>query len=127
MNREIGIEVKSTLNMPPASEVRADIVKLRDFRKSCRDSIKSFEKQIEDQRFEKDYMQRLEKDPLGDDGITYNPEACGKAAKRCDTHICMFESLIKKERAKIEQIDYMITEIEKQLCLSEQMLALTGN
>jgi len=121
MNREIGIEIKSTLNMPPEYEVRADIVKLRGFRKACRETIKTLERQIEDQQFDKIYMEKLSINPLGTDGITYNPEACANAAQRCDKHIGMFESLINKERAKIEQVDYMITEIEKQLCLSEQM------
>lgn len=119
--REIGVEVISTLNVPPAHEVKADIVKLRDFRRACKDSIKSFERQIKDQKTDKAYMQRLAENPVGDDGIHYNPEACKKAAERCDLHIGMFESLIKKEKAKIEQLDYMITEVEKQLCLSEQM------
>lgn len=125
--REISIEVKSTLNVPSAREVKADVGKLREHRRACQDAVKMFNRQIDDQRMDKLYMERLAENPVGDDGIRYNADACANAAKRCDRHIGMFESMIKNEQTKIGQLDYMITEIEKQLCLSEQMSQSTGN
>lgn len=119
--REIGIEVKSTLNFPPVKEMRSDVGKLTQQRKTCKESIETFEKQIEGQEQDRDNLTRLSKNPV-EGGIHYNADACGEAARQSNKHIGMFKSLIKKEKAKIEQLNYMISEINKHICLSEQML-----
>ena len=121
MTREIGIEVKSSLNTPSEREMRADIEKLKVHCEMCVVAIRNFEQQIEGQKAERAHFKALSKNPI-EDGVRYNAEACARAAKKSDKNIGMFNALIKKESEKISQIEYMISEIERQMCLSAQML-----
>lgn len=119
--REITVAVKSSLNLPSVRSMRSDIEKLNQQRKACRESIARFEQQIDGQMKDRAMFEKLAANPVDDDGVRYNPEACDASAKRCDKHIGMFKALIEKEQAKIAQLDYMIEEINKRICLSDQM------
>jgi len=121
MEREIGVEIKSSLNLPSRREMKADIDKLKKQRVLCLGAIDGFNTQIDNQVIEKEKLELLAENPLGDDGVTYNAQACADAAKQCDKHIGMLKAMIKKEQAKVDQLDYMIREIENRICLSEQM------
>lgn len=120
MSREIGIEVKSSLNTPSEREMRADIERLKGHCEACAASIQGFEQQIEGQKTEKVHFLALSENPV-EDGVRYDPEACVRAAKKCDKNIGMFNAMIKKENERILQVEYMIGEIERQMCLSAQM------
>ena len=113
--RTIGIEVG--FGFPTKREMRADIEKLSGMREKCKLAISGFEQSIVDQRAEQRKLNALARDPVDEDGVSYNPEACKDAASRCDDHIGMFEATIKKEQAKIEQLDYMIAEIEQRIAI----------
>ena len=126
-DREIGVEIKSTLNLPSLKEMRADVMKLRQLQKECHVSMVHNEQQIEAQRLEKSQLLRFAEGDVDDDGIRYSSDACREAACRCDKHIGMFQALIEKEQAKVDQLEYMIREVEKRICLSERMLKSTGN
>lgn len=127
MEREIGVEVKTSLNLPSVREMRADIEKLKDHKDLCAEAIKMNRKQIKRQQTDKKHLVKLSENPVDEDGIEYNQEACAQAAKKCDANIGMFRALIDKEKAKINQLDYMINEIEDRICLSEQMSQSIGS
>jgi hypothetical protein len=110
------VSVKSSLNLPPPRVIQHDIEQLRKNRRRCVQVIEANDKSIEKQREEQKELRALAEDP-GD----YDAEACANAADRCDKHIRTFEALNKKERAKIDQYDGMIKDLEERLCLSEQM------
>ena len=124
--REIGVEVSTTLNLPSVREMRFDVDKLGTHRTACQASIERLERQIENQKHEKAHLLKLVEDPV-EDGIRYSPEACARAAEKCDVNVGMFNALIKKERAKVTQLSYMVGEIEKRIWLSEQMSQSTGS
>jgi hypothetical protein len=117
MTAERAIQVEVSLGFPSIREMRADIDKLSGMREKCKHAISGFQSQIIEQRSEQRQLNALARNPVGDDGITYNPDACRKAAKRCDKHIGMFEATIKKEQAKIDQLVYMISEIEHRIAI----------
>ena len=120
--REITVSVMSSLNVPSERALQADIEKLRTMQEQCRNQIEVNRTQADKQRFDKLAFEKLAKDPSdNDDGITYNADACADAAKRCDKHIGMFESLIKREQEKIDHLQYMISEIEKRLTMWRQL------
>jgi hypothetical protein len=116
-DREIGVEI--SFGFPPTGDMQADISKLAQTREVSRSAIRDLKRQIEDQRTEQKKLRALVDNPTDEDGITYNPEACANGADRCDKHVAMFEALIKKEQAKVDQATYMIGEIEGRIQLQE--------
>ena len=126
-DRKIGIEIRSSLNIPPAHEIQSDIEKLRGIQSQSRQAIRANRREIEKQRFEQLELLELVKNPTGKDGITYDQTACQNGADRCDKHIDMFNSLIRREREKIAYADGIIKEIEERRCLSEKISRLTGS
>lgn len=125
--RQLSVTIESSLKLPPAHKIRSDIEKLKVMQSKSRQMMRANRRSIRDQRFEQNQLRRLAKDPSSNnDGIIYNAEACTAAADQCDANIRMFESLNGKERAKIDQINGMLKEIEERQCLSEQMSRLIG-
>ena len=114
--REISIGIETSANFPHPDVIQKDIDHLSASVVKRRQRIKEIRGQIETQHNEKEELLKLVEDP----GI-YDAEACGNAALRCDDHIRMYEALIKKEKAGIEQFEGMIETLEKNKCLSEMM------
>jgi len=108
------VTIKTSYNLPPAKVIRHDIEELRASRRRAVDAIHANEASIAKQHEEQAQLRTWAEDP-GD----YNPKACSAAADRCDKHVAMFNALIDKEHAKIRQLDHMIAELERRLCLSE--------
>lgn len=119
--REIGVEVKSSLNLPSVREMRVDIEKLREMQRASKRIIAEHHRQVEAQKKEREKLIKLTNNSVDQDGVRYNADACQQAADRCFKHIGMFKALAKKEQAKIKQIDGMIAQIEERICLSEQI------
>lgn len=111
----MSVSIKTSYNLPPPAVIQHDIEQLRVERRRCVDAIQTNDKSVEEQRDEQKELLELVDNPGH-----YNPDACAAAADRCEKHIDMFNSLNKKEYAKIDQFDSMIATLEKRLCLSEQ-------
>jgi hypothetical protein len=119
--RKLEIGIKTSWNLPPPRVIQRDIEMLKRNKNACSKTIKGYKREIKNKIDEKEELEKLAINP----GI-YNAEACAKAAVRCDKHLKVFEAVIKKERAKIAQLDSMIKELKKRLWLSEQTLRSTG-
>ena len=120
--REIGIEID--FGFPSTGDMQADIEKLAAMRSTSERAVADNEDGIAKQLVEQKELRALAENPVSDDGITYNAEACAAGADRCDKHIRMFEALIEKEQAKVRQLNYMISEIEKHIQMQEKGIQL---
>lgn len=120
--RVMTIGIKSSLSLAPPKVIRHDLEELRRNRDACIQTIKGYKQSIKNQLQEQKELRSLAINPG-----PYNAESCRKAADRADDNIMSIEATIKKERAKIKQLDHMIKVLEERLCLSEQISQSTGN
>lgn len=120
--RKITFGIKSSLNLPPPKEIRADIAMLERNRDACADTVRGYKREIKKKREEQQGLRDLAANP----GI-YDAEACAKAADRCDGDIESFEAIIGLEQAKVEQLDMMIKKTEERLCQSVAILRSIGS
>jgi len=120
--RKMTVSVKSSLNLPPPRVIQRDIEMLKRNRGACLNTIRGYRREISKKRIEQKELWDLSLNP-GE----YNAEACAKAALRCEGHVGVDEATIKKEQAKVEQLDRMIRTLEERLSLSEQISRSTGN
>jgi hypothetical protein len=114
--RAITIKMTNDGIFPPPEVIQKDIDMLRERLVKRRRRIKEIKQQIKVQKNEQSELRLLVSNP----GI-YDSDACAAGAERCEKHIKMYEGLIKKERAGIEQFEGMIETLEKNKCLSEMM------